>query len=130
MSPPPERPWRQDGNGRLLIRVRVTTRAGSDAVGAIERTADGPALKVKVRALPADGAANAAVARAVADWLGVPKSRVEITAGGKSRVKMLCVAGDAATLATRLTALVAGLEGQAGSHTARPIAKGGRAWPG
>ncbi|MDX2157406.1 MAG: DUF167 family protein [Hyphomicrobiaceae bacterium] len=102
MTPAPV-PWRAGGPG-LLVRVRLTPKASRDAVEGIEATADGPALKARVRAVPEDGAANAALERLLAEWLGVPRSTVELVAGGKSRVKTLCVAGDAEKLAARVAA--------------------------
>lgn len=88
----------------LRLRVRLTPRSAQDAVEGIEATAEGAALKVRVRAVPEDGAANAALAATVARWLGVPKSTVELVAGGKSRLKTLLVAGDGNELARRVSA--------------------------
>ena len=39
---------------------------------------------------------------AVAEWLGVAKSSVAVTAGGKSRLKTVAIAGEPAGLAARL----------------------------
>ena len=92
-----EQPWRLGGPG-LLVRVRLTPKASRDAIEGMEATADGPALKARVRAVPEDGAVNAAVERLLAEWLGVPRSSVALVTGGKSRVKTLGVAGDGAKL--------------------------------
>ncbi|MGE3915624.1 MAG: DUF167 domain-containing protein [Hyphomicrobiaceae bacterium] len=96
-----ELPWRPGTGGGLLVRVRLTPKASRDAVEGVEATAEGPALKARVRAVPENGAANDAVARLVADWLDVAKSAVTLVAGGKSRVKTLAVVGDATLLAAR-----------------------------
>ena len=96
-------PWRPGSNG-LRIRVRLTPKAARDSIDGLEATADGPALKARVRAVPEDGQANAAVARLLADWLDVPKGAVTLAAGGKSRVKLLTIAGDGPELAKRATA--------------------------
>jgi hypothetical protein len=93
-------PWRPAPDG-LLVRVRVTPRAAHDAIEGVEATPDGPALKARVRAVPADGAANAAVARLLADWLDVARSSVGLAAGARSRVKTLLVAGHPTALAAR-----------------------------
>lgn len=98
-------PWREGGTG-LLVRVRLTPKASRDAIEGLEATADGPALKARVRALPQDGEANAAVIKLVADWLGVAKSAVDLASGGKSRVKTLAVAGNGAELAARASHLL------------------------
>ena len=69
----------------------------------MEITAEGPALKVRVRAVPEDGAANAALVKTLAAWLGVPKSSVAVLAGAKSRLKAVHVAGGETDLSARLT---------------------------
>jgi uncharacterized protein (TIGR00251 family) len=88
----------------LRITVRVTPKSHRDAVGGIEDTAEGPAIKVRVRAVPEDGAANAALARLFADWLGVPKGTIEVVAGTKSRVKTIFVTGEKGELASLMAA--------------------------
>jgi uncharacterized protein len=86
-----------------VLDVRLTPRGGEDAVEGIERRDDGRAvIKVRVRAPPADGEANAALCRLVAAALGVAQSRVEIAGGAASRLKRLHVTGDAAALVAAL----------------------------
>jgi hypothetical protein len=98
-----ESPWRPVPGG-LEIRVRVTPRGGRDALDGIEALSDGRAvLKLRVRAVPEDGAANEAVRRLLARTLGCPASAVRLTAGAAARVKTLLVDGDAAALARALT---------------------------
>jgi hypothetical protein len=84
------------------VRVRLTPKSSVDAIEGLAETADGPALRARVRAAPSGGEANAAIERLVADWLGVPKSAVGVAAGGKSRVKSLKVTGTPAEIETRL----------------------------
>ena len=48
-------------------------------------------LRVRVRAAPADGAANKALIRTLAAELGVAPSRLEIVAGTASRSKRVAV---------------------------------------
>jgi uncharacterized protein len=67
----------------------VTPRAGRDEVLGWR----GDELAVRVRALPEDGQANAAVCRMVAKRLGVPSSSVSVVRGGTSRHKLLEVDG-------------------------------------
>ena len=69
--------------------MRVTPRAGADA---IEGVADG-LLRVKVRAAPADGAANKSVLRVLAAELDVAPSRLELVSGATSRTKRVVVDG-------------------------------------
>jgi len=71
------------------IAVVVTPRAHRDEVVGFV----GDELAVRVRVPPEDGKANAAVCRAVAESLGVPKSAVRVVRGAGSRHKTLEVDG-------------------------------------
>lgn len=89
-----ELPWRVAVGG-VLLDVRVTPKGGRDAIDGIEQLASGQTiLKLRVRALPTDGEANAAVAALLAKVLKIPKSNVTLERGGTSRVKTLKLAGD------------------------------------
>jgi uncharacterized protein (TIGR00251 family) len=57
----------------------------------VTRGLDG--VRVRVTAPPAEGAANTAVVEALGKALGVPKSRLAITAGATGRVKRVTVSG-------------------------------------
>ena len=102
-----EHPWQMSAGGAQL-RVRVTPKSARDAVEGMEQTADGPAIKIRVRAVPADGEANAAAERLIAKWLGVPRSAVRLVAGGKSRVKTIAITGNPGDLEEKMWALVTG----------------------
>ena len=84
--------------------MRVTTRAGADTIdGAGERGE----LRVRVRAAPAQGAANRAVLRTIADALRIAPSRVVLRAGAASRSKRISVEDlDAATIVARWPGLL------------------------
>jgi uncharacterized protein YggU (UPF0235/DUF167 family) len=69
------------------LDIRVIPRAKRNEVGGRR---DGR-LVVRVTAAPVDDQANAAVRRLVADFLGVPPSRVAIVGGWRSRDKVLCI---------------------------------------
>ncbi len=99
-------PWRIVPTG-LRIRVRLTPKASQDVVEGLEETAEGPALKARVRAVPEDGAANSAATRLVAGWLGVAKSTVSLQSGSKSRIKVLQIEGEGAALAATAERLLA-----------------------
>lgn len=99
--------WRPASRG-VVLRVRLTPRAAKDAVEGLEETADGIAIKARVRALPESGAANTALARLIADWLSVPKTTVAISAGTKSRVKTVTVSGDATDIGRLIESKLAG----------------------
>ena len=97
MPPPRARPWRH-GDAGIIVHFRLTPKSSNDAVDGPIDTADGPAFQAHVRAIPEDGAANAALVRLAAAWLGVPRRCVSLASGGKSRLKSLAIAGDQAKL--------------------------------
>jgi uncharacterized protein YggU (UPF0235/DUF167 family) len=86
------------------LAVRLTPRARADAIeGWAEDEAGRPFLKVRVRAQPIEGRANAALEALLADVLGLPKSAVAVAKGGQSRLKQVRVEGlDEAELRARL----------------------------
>jgi uncharacterized protein len=87
--------------------VRLTPKSAQNRVDGVTTAADGAALKVRVRALPEQGAANAALSKVLAGWLGVPPSAVVVIGGTKARAKTLMVAGDGLELAKRASARLA-----------------------
>jgi hypothetical protein len=87
----------------VILVVRLTPKAREDAVTGIELFDGAPVLRARVRAIPERGRANAALARLIADWLGVPASSVNVAQGSKSRLKQVSVQGDP----DRLTSLIA-----------------------
>jgi uncharacterized protein YggU (UPF0235/DUF167 family) len=97
--------WQATATG-VTLRLRVTPHAGRDAIDGIERRADGETvLRLRVRAVPDKGRANAAVVALLAEALAVPKSRLTLLAGAAARLKTVAVAGDPADLAARLGSL-------------------------
>ena len=54
-------------------------------------TAGALAFQARVRAIPEDGAANAALEALVSEWLRVPKRSVQLATGGKSRLGHLAL---------------------------------------
>lgn len=87
----------------LRILVRLTPKGGRDALDGIEKLADGrEAVRARVRAVPEDGAANAALIGLIAKTLGVAKSHVAITAGQTARLKTITIEGDGPRLAALL----------------------------
>lgn len=76
------------------LTVRVQPNASADRIEHWETDAAGREyLKVRVRAVPEGGKANAAVEKFIAKWLGVPKSAVKVVTGGKTRLKGLDIEG-------------------------------------
>ena len=83
----------------VTLRVRVQPRSSRNAlVGEREG-----ALVVRLTAPPVEGRANQALARMLADALGVPPSAVQLVRGDSGRDKVVAIAGiDAATARARL----------------------------
>ncbi|HEY5521388.1 MAG TPA: DUF167 domain-containing protein [Candidatus Limnocylindrales bacterium] len=73
---------------RVIFTARVTPRAGVDTIDGAGESGE---LRLRVRATPADGAANEAVRRTIAAALHVAPSRVVITAGATSRTKRIAI---------------------------------------
>ncbi len=90
----------------LRLAVRLTPKSSRDEVTGAEDGPEGPVVKVRVRAVPEDGKANAALIETVAKWLSLPKSRVSLASGGKSRNKTLHLAGQPDELVARLRSLI------------------------
>lgn len=90
----------------LLLPVRLTPKSSRDEIAGIEEFGGEAVLKARVRALPEDGRANAALEKLIASWLKVPPSSVKVSQGGKSRMKQVLVEGDADALARLVDARV------------------------
>ena len=78
----------------LQLRVRLTPKSSRDGIDGLTETRDGPAVKARVRAVPENGAANKALAAVIAKWLSVPKSNITLSAGARSRTKVLTIIAD------------------------------------
>ncbi len=70
----------------VLLRVRVQPKASR-----VRYLVEKGEIKITVTAPPADGLANKMVCDKVADVAGIPKSRVKIHSGDKSRDKVLAL---------------------------------------
>lgn len=87
------------------FRVRVTPRAGKDAIAVAE---DG-SLHVHLTAPPVDGRANDALERLLARVLDVPPRDVRVVRGQSARIKFVEVTGlDEPALRRKLANLLAG----------------------
>jgi uncharacterized protein (TIGR00251 family) len=89
------------GIDEALLRVRVTPRAGRDALAGWQ---DG-VLHVRLAAPPVEGRANAALVRFLASALRIPSRDVRLVAGERAREKRLLITGiSEAEVRTRLGA--------------------------
>ena len=103
------RPWSVTPAGLTLV-VRLTPKGGRDAMDGIDTLSDGRlVLKLRVRAAPTDGEANAALMAFLAKTLDVPRRTMTLAAGETARIKRIEIEGDGAALAARLERLVTGL---------------------
>ncbi|OEO30497.1 hypothetical protein VW23_021085 [Devosia insulae DS-56] len=90
----------------IRLHLRVTPNAGLDRVEGYETRDDGASvLRVRVKAVPDKGKANAAVIGLLSKMLGLPKSAVTLIAGDTARLKTLHVVGDPEILAAALAKL-------------------------
>lgn len=86
--------WIRDEGEGAILRLHVTPKASKDAIEGVETGSDGLChLKIRVRALPDKGAANAAVLKLLAKALGVPGSALELMSGHTGRVKCVRAGG-------------------------------------
>ena len=91
------------GGGGVLLRVRAHPLSrGAEALTV--SAAEGGALHAHVSAPPREGAANAAVVRAVARALGAPASACEVVRGVRDRDKVVSVKGVSLEAARRALA--------------------------
>jgi uncharacterized protein len=79
-------PINKSKNG-LTFDIMLTPHASQNEIAGYQ---DG-ALKVKVTALPVEGAANEACLKLLAKKLGLKKNQLEIFVGSKSRKKVVLV---------------------------------------
>jgi uncharacterized protein len=90
-------------SGSLVVTVRLTPKGGRDAIEGVTQLADGQSvLKVRVRAAPSEGEANAALVAVLARAVGVPPGRLSLVSGATARVKRVAIDGDPAALAAAL----------------------------
>ncbi|MFT3723076.1 MAG: DUF167 family protein [Hyphomonadaceae bacterium] len=86
--------WRLVPGGAEL-RVRAQPNASKDQIEGPGEDASGQAfLKIRVRAVPEKGKANAAIEQVIAKALGLPKSAVSVEKGETQRIKTVRISSD------------------------------------
>jgi uncharacterized protein len=80
--------WRREGE-RLILEVHVQPGASRTEIAGVH----GERLKIRVAAAPAEGRANEALLRFIAEKCGVPRRCVTLEGGAGSRIKRIAVAG-------------------------------------
>ncbi len=84
---------RDDGQGGVLIDLKVVPGARRDAIAGVLDMPGGGRLKVRVSAPPEGGRANKAVCRLIAGALGVRAAAVGVVAGASSPEKTVRAVG-------------------------------------
>ena len=79
-----------DAKRGAAFTVRVVTRAQRNEIVGIQ---EDRSLKIRLTASPADGQANEALIKFLAERLGVPETAIEIVAGKDNRDKWISVEG-------------------------------------
>lgn len=127
LAPSPSRSWLRPGllvpfdtllntsedtvypvSGHDSLRFGIRVRPGASRVGVGGRYGEPGDLVVAVGARAVDGAANAAVIKALADSFEVPRSAVAVVSGTTGRTKVIEVRGDPIRLAGILADLLDG----------------------
>jgi uncharacterized protein (TIGR00251 family) len=81
--------------GAIVLAVRLTPKGGRDAIDGVATLGDAREVAlVRVRAVPEDGAANAALVGLLAKTFKRPKSAVAIVAGATARLKQVRISGE------------------------------------
>ncbi len=79
-----------------MLRVRAQPNASKDAIEGLTEDASGQhVLKVRIRAMPEKGMANAAIEALLARALGLPKSAVSVERGETQRLKTVRISAEA-----------------------------------
>lgn len=93
----------------VVVPVRLTPKSARNDIEGVAEFDGEAVLKARVRALPEDGRANAALQKLMAKWLSVPQSSVQVIQGGKSRLKQIAIDGDALALSSLIVERLATL---------------------
>jgi uncharacterized protein (TIGR00251 family) len=94
----------QHTSAGITLKVRLTPKSSREAIDGLEDFGGETVLKARVRALPEQGRANAALVKLIASWLKHPPSQVSVAQGGKSRIKHIAIEGDAEEIARLIEA--------------------------
>ncbi|HTE41628.1 MAG TPA: DUF167 family protein [Steroidobacteraceae bacterium] len=79
--------WYRWRNDTLVLQIAVIPGAKRDEIAGLH----GPAVKVRLRAPPVDGKANAQLIAFLADLLHTPRSRISLLSGLTSRTKIVAI---------------------------------------
>lgn len=91
-------PFLTEKSGGIRLQIHVQPNAKQNAI--VGR--HGEALKIKIKASPEDGKANAALIVFLAEVFGVSRQSVTVDAGQSSRAKAILIGGIDLALAQRI----------------------------
>jgi uncharacterized protein (TIGR00251 family) len=95
--------------GGVRLALKVAPRAARNELDGMVQDVEGrPLLKLRLKAPPVDGAANAALIAFLAEELGLRKADITIRSGETGRTKLLYLAGDPLVIMQKLDAWLAG----------------------
>lgn len=104
----PPKPYRVEAGG-ILLHIRLTPKGGRDSIdGVVVGADDRAALCARVRAVPENGEANAALIALLAKALQAKKSALTIASGASARQKTVRISGDSAEILSTLEPLCRG----------------------
>ena len=90
--------WITQSSSGVILNIHATPRASKAGIQGLH----GDALKVRLRAPPVDGKANAALIEYLAEVFGVPERSITILSGETGRRKRVMLEGlDVATATAR-----------------------------
>lgn len=82
-------PFLSEKSKGVRLRIHVQPNAKRNEIIGLH----GESLKVKIKAPPEDGRANAELVAFIAEVLGVARAAVSLESGASSRAKMLLIVG-------------------------------------
>lgn len=90
--------WISQTSGGVILNIHATPRASKAGIQGLH----GDALKIRLRAPPVDGKANAALIKYLAEVFDVPERSISILSGETGRRKRILIEGlDVATATAR-----------------------------
>ncbi|MBM3557214.1 MAG: DUF167 domain-containing protein [Alphaproteobacteria bacterium] len=101
--------WLRPIAGGVTVALKVQPKSKREGIeGLVPEAGGGARLKVRVKAPPDSGKANAAVIALLADAWGLRKSDIALIAGATERNKLVSVKGEAKALLRVIEASVDG----------------------
>ena len=81
--------WLTEDASGVVLTIKAVPRASANAIA----STDGEWLRIRLKAPPADGKANAALILFLSELTGIPSRDIKILSGAGARVKRLRLTG-------------------------------------